>query len=656
MIHLARPGDFDYFLDQMELMPVKQPAQFISEYVEGKRVLPSNTPRPGPWENSYTPYLIEPMNNASPYSGITQTWVKKGAQLGFTAGAENIVGYWMDESPGEILFITATEAALEKWATKRLEPVIDSLGFRHKIFAQNLHNAKSRRTGDKTFQKQYPGGNLDMASAQSASSLRSDSKRVLIFDEVDGAPQDLRTGEGNYVEVGEARTNAWGNRKKEWGISTPTLAGHSMIDNLYNRGDKRFYLVPCPYCGKDQVLELSEESTNHGLKADTKAGKVVSVYYLCDHCHDAIFNHHKGAMLQGGHWEPTAVPDAPDIRSYQISSLYSPVGMLSWREYWAKYQKALDTPDGMRSFTNLYGGEAYRETGARPKLETVIELKGAYKRGTVPQGVIYVTMAIDVQRGSKAKDNPARLEMEIVGHGLGYRTWSIDYKVFNGAIDDANEGAWLKLTEWARKTGLRFAREDGVMFSPQIILADSGDGKNTHTVYEFCQQWNNTFPCKGFDKIKRRKYEKKNEGIDEAGGQQTFKKFRATKINEETTLIAVSTNHYKHLIYTNLKKTRNDGERQTPGFCDFPSNYKEKYFKGLTAEEKRADGSFYCPTGRANEPLDVRVYNLCAADVWLETQVTKLRAAYKEQGAKPEQLLQINSRVVLEKLAANLSK
>ena len=30
-------------------------------------------------------------------------------------------------------------------------------------------------------------------------------------------------------------------------------------------------------------------------------------------------------------------------------------------------------------------------------------------------------------------------------------------------------------------------------------------------------------------------------------------------------------------------------EKQTPGFCEFPKDYKEKYFKGLTAEEKREE-------------------------------------------------------------------
>ena len=57
--------------------------------------------------------------------------VLKGAQIGVTFAAENVIAYWMDPCPAEILFISAIEKLLERWATKRLEPLIDSCGYRH---------------------------------------------------------------------------------------------------------------------------------------------------------------------------------------------------------------------------------------------------------------------------------------------------------------------------------------------------------------------------------------------------------------------------------------------------------------------------------------------------------------------------------------------
>ncbi len=82
------------------------------------------------------------------------------AQLGFTAAAENVTAYYMHANPAEILFVSATEGLLRKWVTKRLEPTIDSCGFRD-IIAPQGETKQKRRTGDLVYSKEYPGGSLD---------------------------------------------------------------------------------------------------------------------------------------------------------------------------------------------------------------------------------------------------------------------------------------------------------------------------------------------------------------------------------------------------------------------------------------------------------------------------------------------------------------
>ena len=638
-------SDFDFFLEECDKKPVSKPKDKISEYINGLRILPPNTPFPGFWKNARTPYLVEPMDNMSPSSPIQHTGIMKGAQLGFTAGAENIIAYWMDESPAEILYISATESLLMKWATKRLEPLIDSCGFRHKIYAQT-ENKNSRRTGDKIFSKEYVGGNLDMASAQSASGLRSDSKRILIRDEIDGAPLLLRTGEGNWLKVSDARTNAWGPRKKKLDFSTPTLFGSSLINDIYETGDQRKFSVPCPLCGKYQLLEFGSGHSQHGIKIDKKAGEIESVYYQCDHCHDAIFNHHKTKMLNGGKWEPTSTSNSKILRTYQISSLYSPVGMYSWFEMWKEFEDCQNDPEAMRSFTNLYLGMPFKETGSRPKLENVIELRGDYRSGEVNNDVLYITMGIDVQAGSKKDpNNPARLEMEILGIGAGYRTWSIMYKRVEGEIDDPYAGAWAELSQWAKDGGLSFKKKDGRDINVAIVFIDSGDGNFMDIVYKFSEQWANTFPIKGFNILKKR--------IKETGdemGLSNFLRYRPKKVDESTILYEISTNYYKTSIYNNLKIPRGPAHPQRPSFCDFPVDYSEKYFKMLTAEEKRRDGSFHCPSNRRNEALDVRVYALCAADVWLDAKVKEIHATMKHQGASIMEIQQFTHRSMIDLL------
>jgi phage terminase large subunit GpA-like protein len=637
----------DFIRAKIQAIPCKISTLNISEHAQANRIMPRGTPRPGPWDNDYTPYLVEPMDNMGPRSPIQRTVVMKAAQLGFTAMGENVICYYIGEMPADTLLISATEGTIERWAVRRLEPAIDSYGLRSTIYAQTEVKG-SKRTGDKMFSKEYQGCMLDMASAQAAALLRATDKRVLVRDEIDGAPPNLRTGEGNWLDVSYVRTNAWGDRRKVLDISTPKTFTDSLIWLAYQEGDQRKFLVACPYCKRHQELVMGTDKSEHGLKGSFKAGTLEEVYYLCENCHDALWDHHKTELLISGRWEPTAKPSAPSIRSYQLPSLYSPAGMLTWEEIYRHYLKAQESPDGMRSFVNLYLGKPFKEAGSRPKLEKVIELRGGYNVGTVPDGVLFLTAGIDVQRGS-ARDSkhPARLEMEICGHGAGFRTWSVLYKVIEGEIDDPSSGAWQKLAEYARETEFKFYRKDGRAFPVTMILIDSGDGMFTDTVYRFTAGWQSTFPSKGFGKnfkLDKKRREKDGDSLS----YSNFKKYRAVKIGEDIILYEIATNYYKTHLYNNLKIKRQDIGQQKPGFCEFPINYSEEYFRQLTAEERRpSDGSFHLSAGRRNEALDCRVMNLCAADVFLNEELMNAKARAQANGASRDQVQTINTKTVL---------
>ncbi len=631
----------------------ERPTLTPSEYAEKKRILPMGTPFPGPWRNSRTPYLVELMDNMSPLSPIQHTIGVKAGQIGVTAAAENVAAFYMDVFPANILYISATEDLLKKWATKRLDPLIDGCGFRDKIFAQTI-NRKSRRSGDTMFTKEFFGGVLDMASAQAPASLRSDTVRVLIRDEIDGAPKMLKTDEGNWLQVSYVRTNAWGDRRKVLDFTTPSTYDESNIWPAYESADQRLFHVPCPLCGKEQPLDFGNDKSVHGLKWETEGGYISQAYYLCDFCHDAIFNEQKTEMLAGGHWEPSSRSYSPFVRSYQISALYAPVGMVTWLEIAIKWRQAHEEPDGLRWFRNLFMGLPYRETGMTPKVAEVIpEVVGVYKPRQVPDGVLFVTAGIDVQQGSQQEDKkekfPPRLEVEFVGHGKQFRTWSLDYRVFPGAVDDENAGAWLALTEYARDGGFVFHRDDGFEFGTVIVLIDSGF--NTSTVYSFCAGWGSTFPSKGFSNLQKQRNEKGDPHVP----NQFFKRFRRKDIGGGIILIEISTNYYKTHLYWNLQKKRvldGNWDEQPAGFCEFPIDRDEAYFKGLMSEEMRKDKSFHpIRDGRPNEPLDCRVMNLCAADVYLGAKIDELKKQFRAQGVPKEQIDQINHSMALDYIA-----
>jgi phage terminase large subunit GpA-like protein len=636
------PNDIDFLMEINREMPSDPPPKKISDYIEGRRIMPSSTPFPGFWENWRTYYAVEIMDSLAPWSPIRYVDVMSGAQVVKSATAENVIGYYMDAMPSPILYVSGSDDLLTKWGPKRLEPLIDSIGMRGKIQSFNT-NKKSGATGDKMKQKLFTGGFLEMASAQSPSSLRADSVKVLILEEVDSAPPNLTTGEGRWDLVAEARTKAFENRKKILAVSTPTTFQQSIIFKRFSLGDQRQYMMPCPHCKKEQILERGVLDGAHGLRPEYEAGDLKFVYYICDHCHEAIFEHHKNWMIPRGRWEP-ATKGEQLRRSYQISSLYSAVGMYSWLSYWKDYEAAQHTPDGMRSFTNLQDGLPFKESGTRPKLENVIELRGGYRSGQVHDDVLYITVGVDVQQGSKNDPkNPPRLELEILGIGAKYRTWSINYLRFEGPIDDPFDGAWEDLNDWALSGGLSFRKINGKSISAAMVFIDSGDGNFMDVVYKFAGRWKNTFPVKGFNALKKRKGEKGDEF-----GPSNFKRFRTIKVDADRPLYEISTNYYKSSIYNNLKVQRQPIGEQKAGFCDFPIDYGEKYFKMLVAEERKSDGSFHCPSGRRNEALDVRVYALCASDVFLDAMLQEYRVVAKSKGASAMQIQSLTHRTMIE--------
>lgn len=628
-------SDVAFFRAQVALMPDDAPPRLVSEFVESRRIMPTSSPRPGPWDNRYTAYLVEIMDDLSPYSPIQHSVTMKARKLGVTSAVENVLLYWIAACPTAIEYVTATEEVADSWAAERLEPALDSMGLRQR-FVSPIVNAKSRRTGDKAMRKQFAGGYLEITSAGSMIARRGGDIRVLIRDEIDGPKASLATttGEGRWLDINRAHTMSWGARRKIMDLSSPTTVELSEIAREYEDGDCRKFLVPCPLCGKEQELVHLADNADHGIKAETRAGAFVRAYYLCDFCHGAFFNESKERIIPLGRWVATKPSCSPVYRSRQISALYSPIGMVSWDEYMQDYQRMRQTPEGRRDFAQMYRGIPYVPEGGRPDIRTVIALRGSYKQATVPAGVVYLTMGLDVQQGKQDPEagSPPRLELEVVGHGQGYRTWSIDRQRFEGPVDDPHAGAWEAFHEWAGRSstelGVTYRHVDGTPFGVELIFADSG--YLAHVVYGFCfgRGWRGIRPCKG---------EPETVFDDRGRTDRAARYYRTLQVGGPGQLLyQVNAQHYKRIIYGRLQTVkRAPVDPQPAGFCDFPRDYDDEYFAQLTAEEEYADGTFHAT--RANEMLDCHVYALCAGDVVLAGVTEDMRRQAISKGASRAQ-------------------
>ena len=631
-------NDARFIYSQYEKMTTEPPPASIVEWIEKKRVLPPDSPIPGYYRFDRTPFQKEIVENLNPYSPIINTVCLKSRKAGSTTAIVGAIGFWMGAWPTTILYCTATEALAKAWATENIMHVVESCGIMDKLVAP-FSNARNKRNAVTTKRIEFIGGKLDIISSGSTDARRQKNARVIVLDEVDGLPEMTTTGEGSFIEILRGHSMAWGARRKFCAFSSPTTLGASAIYKMYTAHDQRKFLVPCPICGRHIELE-DTDGANHGLKADTKAGKIVDVYFQCPHCNDIFHNKDKTVFysdnprckkdprkkLEPARWEPTKKIDDPYSRSYSINSLYSPIGALTFRDvYEAKIKAQAEGGNGMRSYINVFLGLPYKDTGQRPKVEKVIELRGEYKSGEVPNDVIFLTAAVDVQRGSATDEkNPPRLEMEIMGSCPGKRSYSILYKVFEGPVDDPYSGAWEKLTQWEAEGGLHFTRTDGVPL--RVVLMGIDSGYLSDTVYRFSEQWRHTVPVKGFGLL--RADAKRREKGDIPGG---MKRYRAARIGSSTIkILEVNTNYYKDHVYNRLKVERQYTGEQKPGFCGFPRDYPDEYFLQLTGEEKRIDGSYHAIRART-EALDCRVYNEALSDFFLEMQVMAWRTWYQSQ-------------------------
>src|ERR1700741_1323250 len=94
----------------------------IADWAERHRILPPDSPEPGAWRNSRTPYLVGIMQALSADIRYRDVDPKKGPQLGGSALGDNFLGHAITSAAGNTLAVFATVEDAEKWNLSRFEP------------------------------------------------------------------------------------------------------------------------------------------------------------------------------------------------------------------------------------------------------------------------------------------------------------------------------------------------------------------------------------------------------------------------------------------------------------------------------------------------------------------------------------------------------
>jgi hypothetical protein len=127
------------------------------------------------------------------------------------------------------------------------------------------------------------------------------------------------------------------------------------------------------------------------------------------------------------------------------------------------------------------------------------------------------------------------------------------------------------------------------LFPVQLAMMDATDGVNQNAVFDLCSRWRNTYPNINADDLNK----SKDKGVDEVT-RMNYDRYRINKRGAKVCeYVTLSKNHYMARLYSGLNIPRNfNQELQAPGFCDFPADRPDHYFKMLTAAEHLSDGTF----------------------------------------------------------------
>lgn len=552
----------------------------VTEWADDKRMLPSKgAAAPGKYRSARTPYMREPMDCLSVLSPVEECVLMAAAQTGKSESGNNWAGYVIDEAPGPMLLVQPTVDNAKRYSKQRITPMI----LETPSLAAKVMDNKSRDSGNTILEKEFPGGILLMGGANSAAGLRSMPIKYLFADEISNWPADV-DGEGDPLELAEARTTTFGRKRKVFKCSTPGIKGVCRIETEYLKTDQRKYFVPCPHCGHKHVLQWS----NFVIPKDA-AGKYkpAEAYMACPECGGVLEEHHKTDMLTAGEWIATAPENAdPTRRGYHISALYSPVGWKSWAKVARQWLEAQGNPKKLQAFINNVLAETWEVKGDRVSDHQIAQRAEDYAADPLPPGVVLLTAGTDVQ--------PNRLETEIVGWGSGEETWSVDFIVTYGNPDLDDVWALHDATVLNRV----YTRADGVQLRVARCCVDTG-GANTDAVYRAVRARLASGVLLG------------TKGVP-GDGKPIIGNPSHSNLGK-IPLFPVGTFTAKDLVMGRLNLSE-----PGPGFCHFPKRYRPEYFKGLTAEEVRVKYNKGFPVREffkvydRNEPLDCRVLAVAA--------------------------------------------
>jgi len=563
----------------------------VWQWAEKYRIMSNvETSSPGPWDNSRTPYLIEIMERLTDPT-VSKIVFLAARQMGKSTVFLNYLGYLIYINPSPVIIIQPTGDLAEKFSKTRVSNM-----FRDTPCLKGLvPDDKSRDSDNKILYKECTGMFLILTGANSTAGIISMPVPILYFDEIDQYPQDLYK-QGDVISIAEKMQTNYPNRKSIY-TSTPTLKNMSRIEAVFEVSTKHRWSHKCPKCGAWSQFSW------RNLDFET-------VKMKCPYCE--TLHTRREWEAEGSMW----VAENPEAKiiGYHINALDHP--SVTWDELVEEFVEANAAAKKgdfslLKTFINSRLAESWEESGEVVESHTLETRREVYK-AELPDGVCVLTMGVDVQ------DN--RLAYEIVGWGIGFESWGIEYSEIFG--DPRLGDVWNRIDDLLNRT---WAFGNGKQLNISRAAIDTG-GHMTPQVYAYCKarQSRGVYPIKG------------------QGGDR-LPLTRPSKESREKGLFIVGVDGIKSDILSWLK-IGHPGD----GYCHFPKDsekdmavrgYDAVYFDMLTAEKrvpvKNKKGftgyEWHKAAGARNEAFDCRVYARAALRIMSSNDEYMLRQMHSRE-------------------------
>ena len=522
----------------------------VSQWAEAERFLsPETSNAPGPWRNATTPYLVEIMDCFSD-PRVEKVVMMTSSRVGKTATFENVLGYFIAQDPCAIgcYFPNADEAI--RFGKKHLDPLLRDTP----ALAGKVVSAKGNQSGSTTTEKIFPGGTLELLSANSPADLAGRTFRVVLMDEVDRFPANVG-GEGDPVALAEKRAETAQVGRKIGLASTPTLAGASLIAREYEASDRRRFYVPCHACGHMQHLQWKQVRwEKEEVEGKGERWLHGTARYHCEACDAPWTDAERIRAISRGEWRAEA--PFQGVAGFHLNTLYSPFTTMS--RLVRDFERTRNDREKLKAFINTSLGEVWEDRVGQPSsVETLLARREVYP-AEVPPGAAILTL------GGDAQSSPAGLAWEVVGWGKDGESWSIAAGFIEqqpGTPQFEAELDAIRLRHWKRA--------DGTTVQIAACALDTG-GHYTDAITAYCmpRRGQRVYPIKGVGDTPGQRRQVWPTGLV-ASGKGAGKVW------------PVGVQAAKDVALGSL-----DVATPGPGYCHFPADRDASWFEQLLAERR----------------------------------------------------------------------